>query len=334
MTACVLGVDTSNYTTSLCVISAETGQLLAETRQLLPVDAGERGLRQSEALFFHVQHLPVLMSELMGRLQSQSIRPEWSAVGVSVRPRPFAASYMPVFHAGAAFAESFALAVGIPLTRTSHQEGHIAAAEYEHPMHGRPFVAVHISGGTCDVVLAVETPFGYRIQTIGTGSDLHVGQFVDRVGVALGLPFPAGPSLERLSLSWRPSQGSIELPAPVKGADMSFSGPLSAALRAIADGHPPEAIARAVEACVARAVSKSVEYALRQSARDVADVLIVGGVASNAAIRRAVTERVQHRVRGVRVCFAPAPFARDNALGVARIAFRRLSRGPETIGAK
>lgn len=98
MTACVLGVDTSNYTTSLCVISAETGQLLAETRQLLPVDAGERGLRQSEALFFHVQHLPVLMSELMGRLQSQSIRPEWSAVGVSVRPRPFAASYMPVFH--------------------------------------------------------------------------------------------------------------------------------------------------------------------------------------------------------------------------------------------
>lgn len=320
---CVLGVDTSNYTTSLCALSAVDGRVVAEARELLPVGKGDRGLRQSEALFFHVQRLPDLMGDVMRQFHVSGIRPEWVGIGVSARPRPFSSSYMPAFTAGVSFATMLSLSDGIPLTRTSHQEGHIAAAEYDCKVHGRPFIAVHISGGTCDVVCAEETPFGYRIDAIGTGSDLHVGQFIDRVGVALGLPFPAGPSLERLSQAWSHSLGLIELPAPVRGANMSFSGPLSAAMRAIGSGVRPESVAHAVEQCVARSVSKAVEYALR-TRPDVEDVLIVGGVASNQAIRSAVIERVSHRVRKARVQFASPKYARDNALGVARIAYRRI----------
>lgn len=318
----VLGIDTSNYTTSVCAVDAVEGRLWAEARQLLRVPHGERGLRQSEAAFQHVQNFPSVMAALADGLASQGVRPIWRRVAVSVRPRPWASSYMPVFQSGLAVAASMAHGLGIPLTRTSHQEGHLAAAEYFAPMPSAPFVAVHMSGGTCDVVIARRTPHGYAVVRVGESMDLHPGQFVDRVGVALGLPFPAGPHLEALARACGDSPGELVLKAPVRGASMSFSGPLSAALRAVQAGVPAHEVARAVEACVARSVSKAVEYALRhvQTSRH---VLIAGGVASNGFIQSAVRSRLERRVPGTVVAFAPAEFARDNALGVARIGYWR-----------
>ncbi|GMA60624.1 peptidase M22 [Alicyclobacillus fastidiosus] len=321
---CVLGIDTSNYTTSVCAVSAADGTLLANARMLLPVTDGQRGLRQSDALFFHVRQLPMVMGELMQQLHVAGIHPEWVAAGVSVRPRPYASSYMPVFQAGASFATSFAQAVGIPLVHTSHQEGHLAAAEHFVPVDGRRFVAVHISGGTSDVMIAQRTAFGYKIDLVGEGLDLHAGQFVDRVGVHLGLPFPAGKALERLASSeesqFVDEQPPFALPASVHGARMSFSGPLSAAIRALDRGTSPALVANAVQRCIAQSVAKAVEYTIRQHDTSVREVLVAGGVASNATIRHRVTERLTKRVRNVRVQFAPAEFARDNALGVAHIA--------------
>ncbi|MFD1675036.1 peptidase M22 [Alicyclobacillus fodiniaquatilis] len=321
---CILGIDTSNYTTSLAVVSAGTGRLLASARCMLPVTKGQRGLRQSDALFFHVRQLPDVMADLMCQLHEQQIHPDWVGVGASVRPRPQATSYMPVFHAGANYAVVFAQSLGIPVVRTSHQEGHIAAAEYFLRPNMGPFVAVHISGGTSDVMLARRTDFGYAIQLVGEGLDLHAGQFVDRVGVQLGLPFPAGPALEALAST---AEGTaLLLPSAVRGAQMSFSGPLSAAVRAIEAGENPADIARAVELCVAQNVSKAIEYAVRNASVPTRDVIVAGGVAANATIRQRVVERLKKRVRGVSVQFAPPLYARDNALGVAVIAERFLSR--------
>lgn len=322
----VLGVDTSNYTTSVCAVSAEDGRLMAESRQLLQVPHGERGLRQSEAAFQHMRNFPSVMADLVDKIVSQGVRPVWRRIAVSVRPRPWASSYMPVFQSGLAVAASMAQSLGIPLTRTSHQEGHLAAAEYFAPMPSAPFVAVHLSGGTCDVVIARRTAFGYAIERLGESLDLHPGQFVDRVGVALGLPFPAGPHLEDLARRCGDATGELVLKAPVRGASMSFSGPLTAALRAAEAGVPPHEVARAVEACVARAVAKAVEYALRRFETS-RHVLIAGGVASNRFIQSAVRSRLERRVPGAAVAFAPAEFARDNALGVASIGYWRES-GP------
>jgi len=325
-TPLVLGVDTSNYTTSVCAVDAIDGRMVAEARRLLRVPSGERGLRQSDAAFQHVRHFPEVMAELLDRMAAQGVRPAWHRVAVSVRPRPWASSYMPVFQTGLAVAASLAQSLGVPLTRTSHQEGHLAAAEYFTPLHGAPFVAVHMSGGTCDVVLARRTPFGYAISRLGEGLDLHPGQFVDRVGVALGLPFPAGPHLEQLARQCGTSPGSLLLKSPVRGASMSFSGPLTAALRAAETGAPAHEVARAVEDCIARSVAKAVEYAVRRS-QTARHVLIAGGVASNQYIQGTIRSRLARRVPGIRVAFAPPEFARDNALGVATIGYwRELER--------
>ena len=59
---CVLGIDTSNYKTSAAVVDAD-GNIVCDHRQLLRVKQGERGLRQSDALFQHVENLPVLIRE-------------------------------------------------------------------------------------------------------------------------------------------------------------------------------------------------------------------------------------------------------------------------------
>lgn len=323
----VLGIDTSNYTTSLCAL-AVSGNDFVDARKLLPVEVGKRGLRQSDALFFHVQRLPVVMDQLVGQLRRDfDPNPRWGMVGVSVRPRPQASSYMPVFAAGRGFADTFTRALGISGLHVSHQEGHIAAAQFFLDMPGgQPFFAVHISGGTSDVLYAQKTKFGYLIETIGEGADLHAGQFVDRVGVALGLPFPAGPALEALA-------GQAEVVAPmgadsvyrlhssVRGAQMSFSGPCAAALRAIDEGIPAAQIAQAVQIAIANSLVKAIRYAHEQYP-GVQHCVIAGGVASNEAIRQRVMHRLRMILPDVTAYFPPVRFASDNALGVATLAKR------------
>lgn len=316
---CILGIDTSNYTTSLAVVDVATGELLAEHRMLLPVQTGERGLRQSDALFFHVQQLPTVMMHIRAKLQHKLDVPIiWRGVGVSVRPRPLGQSYMPVFSSGESLAYSFAQANLLPVVRTSHQEGHLAAAEHFLPYFNsnEPFLAVHLSGGTSDVMWAQRTRFGYRIDLFGEGSDLHAGQFVDRVGVALGLPFPAGPHLEALAKSV--ADGPYRLPSQVSGARMSFSGPCSAALRAIGQGVSAASIARAVEAVIANSVVKALLHG--HGRHPVTQCVIAGGVASNAWIRERILHRMNILTPNLCIHFAPIEFSADNALGVAKIA--------------
>ena len=121
----VLGLDTSNYTTSVAVTDADTKEILADERIPLAVRAGEKGLRQSDALFQHWNNLPVLLERVL-----PGCREELAGVAVSIRPRDQEGSYMPVFTAGHNAARMLAAEAGVPLITCSHQEGHIRAAAH------------------------------------------------------------------------------------------------------------------------------------------------------------------------------------------------------------
>ena len=197
----VLGIDTSNYTTSLALVDT-AGQLVREERKLLTVRPGERGLRQQEALFQHVQNFPVLSSNLFNEIDPARIK----AVSISTRPRPVEGSYMPCFTAGASQGQTMAAALGVPCFAFSHQEGHIEAAwppscrgEHTHLFH-----AFHPSGGTCELLRVEEREqegrfCGYDIQIIGGTRDISFGQVLDRIGVYLGMDFPAGSQMDRIA---------------------------------------------------------------------------------------------------------------------------------------
>lgn len=191
MKAAFLGIDTSCYTTS-CALVDESGALLGEERKLLTVKPGRRGLQQSEMVFQHTRALPQLIEQLPAQYTL-------CGIGVSAFPRREENSYMPAFLVGRGLAQSMAHMMQVPLYEFSHQENHILAAcrEMGHIIN-EPFYSLHVSGGTTELMYCVPNSKGLFHTELAAGSiDLHGGQFVDRMGVALGLPFPAGPHLER-----------------------------------------------------------------------------------------------------------------------------------------
>jgi len=298
----ILGIDTSNYTTSAAL--ADESGILRNEKIVLDVPLGGRGLRQSDAVFAHTRNLPLLME----RLGTQRI----AAVGYSARPRDAEGSYMPCFEAGAALARSMGALLGIPVYAFSHQAGHIRAALYsagcDH-LVGKEFLAFHVSGGTTDL-LHVHDNF---IETAGGTLDLNAGQAVDRVGVMLGMKFPCGAQLEALAGESRsPQKPKI----CVNGTHCNLSGLENKATDMQKKGMDPGEIAAYTIEFILRTLEAMTDNA-RQIYGDL-PLVYAGGVMSNRRIR-------EHFQKKYSAFFAEPAFSCDNAAGTAlltRDAFR------------
>ena len=306
MKGCFLGVDTSNYTTSLAAI--EDGRLLFNLKAPLPVKPGECGLRQSDALFAHTKNLPALFERARPLLAEKKVL----AVGVSEKPRNAEGSYMPCFLAGVSAATGIASVLDVPLYRFSHQCGHLRAALFSagrDELVSVPFGAFHISGGTTEMLLVSPDPNGFQTEIVGGTRDLNAGQLVDRIGVALGLPFPAGPALEALASTYR---GKI----PRKGVKtengyIHLSGVENQAKKLLEEEGDREKTAAFVLDHLARSV---VAMSLDFRKTHALPLLYAGGVMSNAYIRAFVQERVAD------ASFAEPALSADNAVGIALLA--------------
>jgi N6-L-threonylcarbamoyladenine synthase len=307
----IIGIDTSCYTTSIAMINENNGDIVYDWRRLLAVELGQRGLRQSEAVFQHLQNLPKLFDEAKS-LGFKGIN-RVTAVAGSIAPRPMVDSYLPVFKAGASFGETFAKLLGVPFIPTTHQEGHIRAGLYgQEFLNQQAFLAWHISGGTTELLRVQPQESGFAIEKIGGASDLQVGQFVDRVGVALGEAFPAGPYLEKLALL---SNSQDHLPVVTQGLTISFSGPDSAAKRLIASGINGCDIARMVFDCIAKSLLKVSAQAIKD--QQINRILLVGGVASSQIIRESLNAMGPEL--GMEFHFGAKDLSSDNAVGVGLI---------------
>ena len=297
-----LGIDTSNYTTSTAVLH-ERDKSVVQQKKLLPVKQGELGLRQSDAVFHHTQQIP----DLLDALWKDDYVPK--AVGVSVKPRDAEGSYMPCFSVGTGIAKVIAKTHGIPLYSFSHRGGHIGAALYgagRLDLLSHPLIAFHVSGGTTEAVLV--RPDKERIFTaeiVSCSLDLKGGQAVDRVGVMLGLSFPAGKELEQLALQWKQP---CKVKASVKGQDFSLSGIENQCKRLLETGHPKEEIARFCLDSILAALDYAAQTLLQTYGN--LPLLFAGGVMSNSIIRQVLTEKYG-------ACFAPPEYSADNAAGIA-----------------
>ena len=310
MSSYFLGVDTSNYTTSLCLV--KDGRIAAEARRLLPVSEGQRGLRQSDAVFLHTKALPELLTELSDTCHVP--RTEIAAVGVSTRPRDAEGSYMPCFLAGVSFASAFAGALDIPLYTFSHQCGHIAAAVCsagKTELFEKEFLSFHVSGGTTELLHVTPLKTGLICTAIGGTLDLNAGQAIDRTGVALGLAFPCGAQMDKLA------QSSDKRYAPkvaVNGTECSLSGLENQTKKMLADGERPEDICRYAFSYVGNTLQRMTENARVAYPR--LPVLYAGGVMCNSRIREQLSQNTD-------VWFADARYSCDNAYGTAMLAAYR-----------
>lgn len=303
--ASFLGVDTSNYTTSVAVCTSDGA--VKQAKKLLPVKSGEIGLRQNDAVFHHVNRLPGVFEEVVKGLAEMP-----DAVGVSARPRDEDGSYMPCFTVGASFGRMIAELLNVPCYEFSHQAGHIAAGAYfagRLDLLNQKFLAFHVSGGTTEALLVVPDELNViKTEIVAKTLDLTAGQLIDRVGVALGLNFPAGGELEKLA---RCCDEAIKVRPTLKGADCCLSGVENLCARMKLDRQRDEKVARF---CIEH-VGAALEAMCREILRKFGEmpVVFVGGVMSNSIIKRRLSSCFE-------AIFGEPEFSSDNAAGVAVLA--------------
>lgn len=292
-----VGFDTSNYTTSLSILKNDIKQY----KTMLTVKEGERGLRQSDAVFQHTVNMPKLIE--------QASFENIEAVGVSTKPRNIDGSYMPCFLVGESVATAVAKTNNVPLYKTSHQVGHILAALYsanQLEFIDDKFIAFHLSGGTTEALL-VEPNKDELIKAIiiAQSNDLKAGQAIDRTGVMLGMTFPCGKEIDRLS---KQSDTIYKFKPSMNGLDCSLSGIENKVKNMIIKGESKEDISKFVLTCV----SASVNEMLIRIKNEYGNLPIVfsGGVSSNSMLREVI-------LNNHNAYFAQPDFSLDNAAGTA-----------------
>ena len=312
MKHCYVGFDTSNYTTSVAVCD-EAGRVILNRKKLLSVDLGERGLRQSDALFSHVRNLPELLKDLMETIQDYCV----AGVGCSTRPRNVEGSYMPCFLAGKSAANAFAAGLGLSVEEFSHQEGHLMAAldssGATQTLLTSRFAAFHVSGGTTEVLLADPTPEGFSIVLLGGTADLNAGQAIDRIGVLMGLSFPAGKEMETLANTYQGALPPIKV--SVKEGACHLSGLENLASDLWKSTQDRALVSRFVFAYVAKTLAKLTEFV--DDCYPGIPILYAGGVMSNRFLQETLGQREN-------TYFAEPAFSSDNAAGIALLTRRKL----------
>ena len=301
----VIGIDTSNYTTSIAFFDGSGGE---NCSRLLPVKQGELGLRQSDAVFAHIKSLPELSSRLFSHIRAENI----GAIGVSTRPRAVEGSYMPCFLVGYSHASLLAQVFRVPLIEVSHQQGHVAASLWSAgrlELMEQPHLAWHLSGGTTELLLVEPEGKNVKCTKLGGTTDISAGQLIDRTGQLLGLPFPSGKHLDELSsASVLPDAFRVKC----ENSSFSLSGVQNKVQQFHEAHHSDAETAGFALRCVAGAVYRATEQALAQYPGF--PVVFSGGVASNSLLRRVMEPLAP--------VFAQSQYSTDNAMGVAVLAHR------------
>lgn len=301
-----LGFDTSNYTTSVAVFD---GERIIQKKKLLEVKNGERGLRQSDAVFQHTVNMPRLISELANESNFDCIK----SVAVSIRPRNIDGSYMPCFLVGESNAVSVSSIAKVPVFKTSHQVGHVLAALYSIDrldLIKEPFVAFHVSGGTTEALLIKpDKDEIIKAELIAESTDLKAGQAIDRAGVMMGLKFPCGAVLDKMAQS---SNKEFKIKPSMNELNCSLSGVENKAKKMFEENESNEDIAKFVITYITETLSAMADRIIDKYGN--MPIVFAGGVSSNSIIKEKIGKKYN-------AYFAKPEFSCDNAAGIAIYAY-------------
>ncbi|MGI6752517.1 MAG: O-sialoglycoprotein endopeptidase [Anaerovoracaceae bacterium] len=321
----ILGIDTSNYTTSIA-ITHKNNQIISDIRAKLVVKPGGRGLRQSEGVFQHMANMPALIEQAFSIVAGN----ELAGIAVSCYPRPIENSYMPVFKVGENFGKSLATALNIPLLRFSHQEGHLTAS-----IHGtslspeRPYLAFHLSGGTSELLKMDKKSH----DIIGGTKDISFGQLIDRIGVAMNMTFPTGEKMDRLALSYIDSMESCKkkltpsftkiknhgLWVNLSGLETQFLRHLKGINAELSDDEKANfsfSLFSAIGDCLITLTEESRET------HGIKTILFTGGVSASSFVRKKLAEHFKDK--NMEIHFGNPLLSSDNAVGIALLGGKTL----------
>jgi len=304
-----LGIDTSAYTTSIAIIDEEDN-IVVDLREILKVKEGQRGLRQQEAVFQHINNLPILVEKMAKMIDVHRI----DTVSCSSRPRNLSESYMPVFIVGRGQAIIISNMLNAKFKEYSHQEGHIAAGIMNSELiNCNKFLSLHISGGTTELLTVDNKHKKLNTQIIGGTLDISVGQLVDRIGVELGFNFPCGKEMDSIASKGRVL--NINIPIDVKdrtwfnlsGMENLFKNLINSNQYKVED----------ILSTLFHVIGSFIYKAIINSSEDynIDTVLITGGVSSNSIIRNFLADNLKKH--GIMAYFPERKLCTDNGVGIA-----------------
>lgn len=230
------------------------------------------------------------------------------------QPRPTAVAYTAgpglaaALLTGAATAQALAFAWEVPVVAVNHLSGHLLSPLLLPQAPPFPYVALLVSGGHTQL-WQVESPTAQHL--LGATLDDAAGEAFDKSAVLLGLGYPGGARLERLA-----AQGDVSaltLPSPAQNkCDFSFSG-LKTAVRRAVPKHAAADVAAAFQHAAAGGLARQFQNAIRRCR--VTDAVVVGGVAQNRFLQRALTAAAA--AADARCHIPPPRHCGDNAAMIA-----------------
>ena len=310
----ILGFDTSCYTTSIAAITLNKEIILNE-KILLKVKKDNKGLRQSEAVFQHVNNMGEMSQVINNKLKNYNI------VGIcaSTKPRPVDNSYMPVFSVGYNFAKLLSSANSCPFYETTHQENHIESSLFNNDLENKErFLAVHMSGGTTEILLVEKKNASYNIEIVGGSLDVSFGQLVDRLGVKLNYNFPCGKYIDENALRCK-EKIQNGLKTSVREGYMNLSG-IENQMNKIINDYDKEYLSKILLDTLVRSMYKSLTYICEKY--DLREVHFGGGVSASKYIKKELSEKLKRE--GIKAYFTDREYATDNGVGCAIIGLNQM----------
>ena len=319
----VLGIETSCDETAVAVVRADRAILAERVLSQLAEHRAYGGVVPEIAARSHLDHLDGLIAQCMA--EAGLTYPDLAGVAATGGPGLIGGVIV-----GVMTAKAIAAVHTLPFLAVNHLEGHALTARLTDGVEF-PYLLLLVSGGHCQL-LVVEGIGRYR--RLGTTLDDAAGEAFDKTAKLLDLGYPGGPAVERWAA--KGDAARFALPRPMlgrPGLDFSFSG-LKTAVRHLVEMLPQldeqsrADIAAAFQARVAESLADRTARALKrcqEEAVPLTALVVAGGVAANAALRRALTTVANEA--GLPLVAPPPGLCTDNAAMIAWAGVERLQLG-------
>ena len=315
----ILGIESSCDETAAAVVKDGTAILSSVVSSQVEIHHRFGGVVPELASRKHVEAVVPVVAQAIH--ESSLKKDEINAVAVTRGPGLVGALLV-----GFAFAKAYAYSLDIPLIGVNHLEGHINSVFLEPDPPPFPFVALLVSGGHTGIYYVTSHT---TIENLGQTRDDAAGEAFDKVAKLLGLGYPGGRVIDRLSKEGNPAKISFPRPYLDKSDfDFSFSG-IKTAVSLHVGRHPinskidlADIAAGFQEAVIEVLAYKIINAALKKGCEHIA---VVGGVAANSGLRHRVRRRAERQ--GLEVHIPSIQLCGDNAAMVAAAGYHYLNAG-------
>lgn len=320
----ILGIDTSCDDTSAAIVSDGREILSNVISSQTEFHKKYGGVVPEIASRKHIELINYVIDDAMK--EAAVSFDDLGAIAVTNRPGLIGSLLI-----GVAVAKSIAYCYDLPLLGINHIEGHLYANFLEHDDIPLPHVCLTVSGGHTQLVL-VKSHYGKdRYKLIGFTQDDAAGEAYDKIAQYLGLGFPGGPIIDKLSQ--KGNKNAIDFPRPMINSDnlnFSFSGLKTAVRYFVMENKKSDSLspiedivasfqAAVVDVLVAKTIKAVKEFNLKS-------ILLTGGVAANTALRKSMRD-VAEKEMGIKVYFPSLRLCTDNAAMISGIAYHRFKSG-------